>query len=445
MTNLKSHMRTTPIVLILLLISCLSFGQSKIRFEKYELKNGMRVILHEDKSTPIVAVTVSYKVGSKDEHPERTGFAHFFEHLLFEGSENIERGEYMKLVKVNGGVLNANTNYDRTFYFEILPANQLELGLWMESERLLHAKIEDIGIETQREVVKEERRQRFDNTPYGSLLDETMKRTFQEHPYRRGVIGSMEHLNAAKREEFMMFYKTYYVPENAILSIAGDIDVKQTKAWVEQYFGSIPRGERPIPRNTIQESAQIAEVRDTVYDNIQLPAVVHSFKIPARGTNEFYAVDMLATLLSQGQSSRFQKSIVNEQQKGLFVGAYPIALEDHGVALMFGIVNMGVTPQDLENAMIAEYDRVKNDLISEQEYQKLLNQVENSFVNSNATVQGIAESLSDYWMWYGDPNLINTEIDKYRKVTREDIQKAAEKYLVENNRVVLYYLPKSAQ
>jgi zinc protease len=272
-----------------------------------------------------------------------------------------------------------------------------------------------------------------------------MKRTFQMHPYSRGVIGSMDHLNAAQREEFMEFYKTYYVPENAILSIAGDIDVKQTKAWIEKYFGSIPRGGRTIPRNTIKEPAQTAEVRDTVYDNIQLPAVIHNFKVPARGSNEFYAVDMLAKLLSQGQSSRFQKSIVNEQQKGLFVGAYPIALEDHSVALMFGIVNMGVTPQELENAMIAEYDRVKNDLISEQEYQKLLNQIENSFVSSNASVQGIAESLSDYWMWYGDPNLINTEIDKYRKVTREDIQNAAKKYLVESNRVVLYYLPKSAQ
>ncbi|MFN3528412.1 MAG: M16 family metallopeptidase [Bacteroidia bacterium] len=438
-------MKTTLLALVLIIWSSMSIGQNKIQFENYELKNGLRVILHEDKSTPIVAVTVSYKVGSKDEHPERTGFAHFFEHLLFEGSENIGRGEYMKLVKNNGGVLNANTNYDRTFYFEILPSNQLELGLWMESERMLHAKIEDIGIETQREVVKEERRQRFDNTPYGSLLDETMKRTFQMHPYSRGVIGSMDHLNAAQREEFMEFYKTYYVPENAILSIAGDIDAKQTKAWIEKYFGSIPRGGRTIPRNTIKEPAQTAEVRDTVYDNIQLPAVIHNFKVPARGSNEFYAVDMLAKLLSQGQSSRFQKSIVNEQQKGLFVGAYPIALEDHSVALMFGIVNMGVTPQELENAMIAEYDRVKNELISEQEYQKLLNQIENSFVSSNASVQGIAESLSDYWMWYGDPNLINTEIDKYRKVTREDIQNAAKKYLVESNRVVLYYLPKSAQ
>jgi len=405
----------------------------------------MQVILHQDRSTPIVAVTVSYHVGSKNEHPDRTGFAHFFEHLLFEGTENIGRGEYMKLVKVNGGVLNANTSYDRTFYFEILPSNQLELGLWMESERLFHAKIEDIGIETQREVVKEERRQRYDNTPYGALIDETMKRTFVEHPYGRSIIGSMDHLNSAKRDEFYDFYKTFYVPNNAILSIAGDIDIPQTKAWIEKYFGSIPQGTIEIPRPTVIEPTQTAEVRDTVYDNIQLPAVIHSYKMPALGSADYYAVDMLAQLLSQGQSSRFQKSIVDEQQKGLFVGAFPLALEDAGTLVMFGIVNMNVAPTELESAMIAEYDKVKSELIAEAELQKLLNKIENDFVSSNATVQGIAETLSDYLRYQGDPNLINTEIEKYRKVSREDIQNAAQKYLVDSNRVAIYYLPKSAQ
>lgn len=429
----------------MLFLSGIALAQNQIKFEQYALKNGMQVILHQDRSTPIVAVTVSYHVGSKNEHPDRTGFAHFFEHLLFEGTENIDRGEYMKLVKVNGGVLNANTSYDRTFYFEILPSNQLELGLWMESERLFHAKIEDIGIETQREVVKEERRQRYDNTPYGGLIDETMKRTFVKHPYGRSIIGSMDHLNSAQRDEFYDFYKTFYVPNNAILSIAGDIDIPQTKAWIEKYFGSIPSGTMEIPRPTIVEPTQTAEVRDTVYDNIQLPAVIHSYKMPALGSADYYAVDMLAQLLSQGQSSRFQKSIVDEQQKGLFVGAFPLALEDAGTLVMFGIVNMNVAPTELESAMIAEYEKVKSELITEAELQKLLNKIENDFVSSNATVQGIAETLSDYLRYQGDPNLINTEIEKYRKVSREDIQKAAQKYLIDSNRVAIYYLPKSAQ
>lgn len=438
-------MRKLFLASFMLLLSSFAIAQNQIKFEQYELKNGMRVILQQDRSTPIVAVTVSYHVGSKNEHPDRTGFAHFFEHLLFEGTENIERGEYMKLVKVNGGVLNANTSYDRTFYFEILPSNQLELGLWMESERLFHAKIEDIGIETQREVVKEERRQRYDNTPYGGLIDETMKRTFVVHPYGRSIIGSMDHLNSAKRDEFYDFYKTFYVPNNAILSIAGDIDLPQTKAWVEKYFGGIPSGTTAIPRPMIIEPVQLAEVRDTVFDNIQLPAVIHSYKIPAIGSADYYAVDMLSQLLSQGQSSRFQKSIVDEQEKGLFVGAFPLALEDAGTLVMFGIVNMQIPPTELEGAMIAEYAKVKTDLISEMELQKLLNKIENDFVSSNASVQGIAESLSDYLMYQGDANLINTEIEKYRKVTREDIQRVAQKYLIDSNRVSIYYLPKSSQ
>ncbi len=226
-------------------------AQSKIEFEEYKLKNGMNVILHEDHSTPIVAVTVLYHVGSKNEDPKRTGFAHFFEHLLFEGSENIERGEYMKIVQSNGGLLNANTSFDRTFYYEILPSNQLELGLWLESERLLHAKIDDKGVETQREVVKEEYRQRYENTPYGSFLPNMFKRAFEVHPYNWVPIGSLDHLNEAKIEEFREFYKTYYVPNNATLSIAGDFDKKQLKKWIKKYFASIPKGTKEMNRPTV--------------------------------------------------------------------------------------------------------------------------------------------------------------------------------------------------
>ena len=212
-----------------LLILGLKAQPNKIEFEQYKLKNGLSVILHEDHSTPIVAVTVLYHVGSKNEDPKRTGFAHFFEHLMFEGSDNIGRGEYMKTVQSNGGILNANTSFDRTFYFEILPSNQLELGLWLESERMLHLKVDSIGVKTQREVVKEEYRQRYENTPYGSFLPEMFKRAFEVHPYNWVPIGSLEHLNAAKIEEFRDFYKTYYVPNNATLSIAGDIDKVQLK------------------------------------------------------------------------------------------------------------------------------------------------------------------------------------------------------------------------
>lgn len=425
------------------LLSCtFAFAQSKIKFTEYDLPNGLHVILHEDHSTPIVAVTVLYHVGSKNEDPQRTGFAHFFEHLMFEGSDNIGRGEYMKLVQNAGGQLNANTTFDRTFYFEILPSNQLELGLWMESERMLHSKIDTTGVETQRKVVKEELKQRNENTPYGSILNEAFGHAYTVHPYRWTPGGSPEYINKAGLQEFVDFYKTFYVPNNATLSIAGDITPAQAKTMIAKYFGSIPKGVKPIPRPTSVEPAKTAEVRDTVFDNIQLPAVVMAYHTPAQGTNEYYAVNMLSTLLSQGNSSRMQKSIVDKQQKALYAGAFPLPSEDPGLALIFGITNMGVAPTDLENAMEEEFNKVKKELISEEEFQKLRNQVENDFIGGNSKMSGIAENLANYYVYFKDANLINTEIDRYMKVTREDIQKAAQKYLVKENRVVLYYLPK---
>ncbi|MCB0428905.1 MAG: insulinase family protein [Flavobacteriales bacterium] len=414
-------------------------------FVEYDLPNGLHVILHEDHSTPIVAVTVMYHVGSKNEDPERTGFAHFFEHLLFEGSENIGRGEYDKYVEGAGGTLNANTTNDRTFYYEILPSNQLELGMWLESERMMHAKVEKVGIETQREVVKEERRQRIDNQPYGTILEQTMRHAFHVHPYRWPTIGSMEHLNAAKDQEFVDFYHKFYVPDNAVLSIAGDINVAQAKKWIEAYFGPIPHGKQTIERPREVEPRQTSEVRDTVFDNIQLPAVIHAFHIPAQGTDDYYAMEMLAMVLSQGESSRLQKHVVDEQQKALGVGAIPLTLEDPGLALAYGIVNMGVDPKDLESAMEAEYKRVQDELISEKEFEKLMNQIENDMVSSKATVAGIAESLANYHMYFGNANLINTELEKYHQVTREKIREVARKYLVPENRVTLYYLPKNEE
>ncbi|MBP9741525.1 MAG: insulinase family protein [Chitinophagaceae bacterium] len=413
-----------------------------IKFIEYDLPNGLHVILHEDHSTPIVAVTVLYHVGSKNEDPKRTGFAHFFEHLMFEGSENIGRGEYMKLIQNAGGQLNANTSFDRTFYYEVIPSNQLELGLWMEAERMLHSKIDSVGVETQRKVVKEELKQRNENTPYGSILNEAFGHAYTVHPYRWTPGGSPEYINKAAISEFIDFYKTFYVPNNATLSIAGDINVEETKKMIAKYYGSIPKGTKAIPRPTEVEPVKTAEVRDTVLDNIQLPAVIMAYHIPAQGTPDYYAVNMLSTLLSQGKSSRMQKSIVDKQQKALFAGAFALPSEDPGLALMFGITNMGVSPTDLENAMNEEFEKVKKELISEEEFQKLKNQVENDFVNANTKMAGIAENLANYQVYFKDANLINTEITRFMKVTREDLQKAAQKYLTKENRVVLYYLPK---
>lgn len=412
----------------------------KIRFEEYTLENGLHVILHEDHSTPIVAVTVMYHVGSKNETVGRSGMAHFFEHLLFEGSENIGRGQYAKYVENAGGALNANTSQDRTFYYELLPSNQLELGLWLESERMLHAKVEMVGIETQREVVKEEKRQRVDNQPYGNLFQQTLDHAFDVHPYSWPPIGSMEDLNAAQEADFKNFYKTFYVPNNAVLSIAGDIDLAATKKLIATYFATIPRGATEVPRPTQVEPLNKGEVRDTVWGKDQLPMVVQAYHIPAQGTPEYYAIDMLNQLLSQGESSRLNKSLVDEKQLALFSGAFTYNTEHPGLTLAYSLANMGIDPLKVEEAMNDEFERVKTEPISDKEFQKLRNQIENDFVSRNGSVAGIAESLANYHMYFGDANLINTEIDKYYAVTKQDLVNAAKKYYTKDNRVVLYFL-----
>lgn len=429
----------------LICISNLAPAQSRIGFTEFDLPNGLHVILHQDNSTPIVAVTISYHVGSKNENPDRTGFAHFFEHLMFEGSENIARGQFDKIAMNAGGQINANTSWDRTFYYILLPSNQLELGLWMESERLLHLRIDSTGVETQRKVIKEERKQSYDNRPYGSLVEKTFGTAYKVHPYRWTPIGSVQYIDEARLEEFIEFHSRFYVPNNAILSIAGDINPEQAKELVTKYFGDIPRGTKEITRPNLVEPKQTAEVRDTVLDNIQLPAVVQAYHMPAMGTPDYYALSMLTTLLSDGESSRFNKSIVDKQQKALFVGSFPIPLEEPGLFLVFGIVNMGIDPADLEAAVDAEVKRAQTEELTDREFEKLRNKIENDFVSRNSTMAGIAESLSDYKMYFGDANLINTEIDKYMKVTKADIMRVANQYLTKDNRIVLYYMPKQSQ
>ena len=430
----------------LTLLSQLAWAQGrKIEFTEFELDNGLHVILHEDHSAPIVLVSVLYHVGSKNESPDRTGFAHFFEHLLFEGTKNIPRGQFDKLITNAGGTNNAFTSFDQTYYYEILPSNQLELGLYLESERMLHAVIDSIGVETQRSVVKEERRQRYDNQPYGTMYLETFERAFKVHPYRWMPIGSMEHLNEATLEEFMEFYNTFYVAQNATLTIAGDIDIEETRNLVKKYFADVPAAPHDVPRPTAVEPARLEEERSVVYDNVQLPLVLMAYHIPAQGTPEHYAVEMLTTVLADGQSSRLYKSLVDNQQIAVTSGAFPVSTEDPGLFVAIAVANMGIEAETLERAMEEEIERVKNELITEREFEKIRNQKENDFYSANSSMAGIAQNLATYHVFYGDASLINTEIDRYMAVTREDIQKAAQKYLRKDNRIVLYYLPKSMQ
>ena len=421
----------------------LSAQAQKVNFTEYDLQNGLHVILHQDKSAPVVAVTVFYHVGSKNEEVGRTGFAHFFEHLLFEGTDNIKRGEWSKIVSSNGGNENATTSQDRTFYYESFPSNQLELGLWMESERMLHPVINETGVKTQNEVVKEEKRQRIDNQPYGHFLEEICTRLFTVHPYRWQPIGSMADLDAAKLDEFRAFFKKYYVPNNAVLSIAGDIEIDKTKNWVSAYFADIPRG-ADIVQKQYTEQPISKEIIDTAYDaNIQIPGIMAAYRTPGVTSEESKVLEMITAYLSNGASSKLYKKMVDEKKNSVQVGAFNFTLEDYGSYITYALPNNGASLSDLLKDIDEEIAKIQEQLISEQDYQKLQNQFENNFVSANTRMLGVAENLAEGYSFHAkNTNNINEQLDEYRKITREQVRDVARKYLNKNQRVVLYYLPK---
>ena len=413
----------------------------EVSYEEYDLANGLHVILHQDNTAPVVVTSVMYHVGGKDRTEGRTGFAHLFEHLLFEGTKNIERGKWFEIVSSRGGQNNANTSQDRTYYYEVFPSNNLELGLWLESERMLHPIINQVGLDTQQEVVKEEKRLSYDNRPYGKLLSEVGKALFKVHPYKDPNIGYMEDLDASTLQDVIEYNKKYYVPNNAVLVVAGDIDIARTKDLVAQYFGAIPEGE-DIVRNYPREEPINQEIRVKAYDkNIQIPASIVAYRTPGYGERDAYVLDMISTYLSDGKSSKLYKKLVDEQKQALQVQAVPLSQEDYGMYLIFAIP-VGDTPlSTLVEETEEEIAKLRMGLISERDFQKLQNKFENDFVNSNSSVQGIANSLARYYMLYGDTSLINKTIDIYRSITREEIRDVAIKYLKPTQRAVIEYLP----
>jgi predicted Zn-dependent peptidase len=436
-------MKRSIVALVSVFLLAFSLNAQKVEFEEYDLDNGMHVILHQDNSAPVVITSVMYHVGAKDEQPDRTGMAHFFEHLLFEGSKNIKRGEFFKIVSSNGGNNNANTTDDRTYYYEVFPSNKVELGLWLESERLLHPIIEQIGVDTQNEVVKEEKRLRVDNQPYGRFLENVKLHMFKKHPYKGTTIGKMEHLDAATLEEFIAFNKKYYVPNNATLVVAGDIDKKSVKKMIQDYFGPIPRG-NDIVRSFPQEDPITEPISAKAYDpNIQIPAIMAAYRTPSMKTRDSRVLDMISSYLSGGRSSILYKKLVDEKKMALQVGAINLSQEDYGTYILYGLPQGETKLADIIKEIDEEVVKMQTELISEKAYQKLQNQFENRFVSSNASVEGIANSLARYHRLYGDTNLINTEIDIFRSITREEIREVAKKYLGDNQRLILEYLPES--
>jgi len=431
---------------ILVMLSSILFLQTSVNaqqvaYEEYDLDNGLHVILHQDKTIPVVVTSVLYHVGAKDENPERTGFAHFFEHLLFEGTQNIPRGDWFKIVANNGGDNNAYTTDDKTYYYEVFPSNNLQLGLWLESERMLHPVINQIGVDTQNEVVKEEKRLRIDNQPYGNIFTAVKKELFKKHPYRWATIGSMEHLDAATLQEFLDFNKKFYVPNNAVLVVAGDFETDQAKKWINQYFGNIKRGEPVLRRGFIEEEIT-TQINATYEDpNIQLPMVIEAYRTPSMRTRDARVLDMISSYLSGGKSSVLYKKLVDKDKIALEVGAFNQSQEDYGMYIIYGIPLTGKTSDEVVKEIDKEIAKLQNDLISERDFQKLQNVFENRFVNSINDIEGIADNLATYYALYGNISLINNEIDIYRSITREDIREVALKYLKPNQRVIIDYVP----
>lgn len=434
-------MKTRLSLAVSALLLFVAVNAQQVTYEEYDLDNGLHVILHQDNSAPVVTTSVMYHVGGKDRTEGRTGFAHLFEHLLFEGTKNIPKGKWFEIVSSNGGTNNANTSQDRTYYYEVFPSNNLELGLWMESERMLHPIIDQTGVDTQQEVVKEEKRLRYDNSPYGQLLPVLGKNLFKVHPYKDPNIGYMEDLDASTLDDVTAYYKKYYVPNNAALVVAGDIDIPKTKKMVQDYFGDIPRG-ADIQRNYPMEEPITQEIRSKAYDkNIQIPAAGAAYRTPGFRERDAYVLEMISAYLSDGRSSKLYKKMVDDQKQALQVGAFSIPQEDYGMYLVFALPVGETSLETLITEMEEEVAKVREELISERDYQKLQNKFENRYVNSNSSIQGIAGSLATYYMLYGDTELINKEIEIYRSVTREEIQSVAEKYLKPNQRVIIEYLP----
>ncbi|MCB2204782.1 insulinase family protein [bacterium] len=429
-------------LLLLLLLATSASAQdfTPIKYEEYKLDNGLSVILHVDRTAPTAMTYCLYRVGSKDEVEGRTGFAHFFEHLMFEGTENIKRGTIDKLVTGAGGVLNASTSFDKTDYFFKVPIHQLELALWIESERMMHLVIDSLGVETQRKVVKEELKQRYEGRPFGTLGDNLFKTTFKGTQYEWMPIGQAQDINNASIEEFREFHDKFYIPNNACLVVGGDLDVAQTKKWIKEYFGSIPAGPKPervkvvIPEQT--------EPREVIVEEevTPLPAYIESYITVDYRNDDAYALELLGDVLSNGKSSRLYQRLVDTDQIALQASSFGMPLDKSGMFSFIAIANAGVDFETIQNAITDEIQKVQKEGITEEEFTKVRNAKETSFTHGFLSLDNKLRSLASYSLFYGNTDLVNTELEKYMDVTREDIQRVAQKYLKPNRKNVVKYV-----
>jgi len=416
----------------------------RLDLKETRLPNGLRVITVEDHSAPVIAIDITYNVGSRDERPGRTGFAHLFEHMMFKGSENVGTGEHFYLVFNNGGTMNGTTNEDRTTYFEALPSNQLDLVLFLEADRMRSLVINKANLDNQRNAVQEERRLGVDNQPYGQSGEVLQGLIYDNFAYKHTVIGSMDDLNAATVEDVAAFFKTYYAPNNAVLTLVGDFRTADALKKIKENFSNIQRQTDP-PSVDMTEPEQKAERRASVDDPLaRLQQVDIAFKALPGNTADFYALQVLSAALQGGQSSRFYQTLVKEKQ--LVTNIFGFIDEKRGTGAFYisATVRQGVRPADVEAAIYDEIERVKKDGVADWEIQKAKNTTRRNFINSMQSSLSRAINISVWTVYYNDPNLINTRLDKVSAVTKADVLRVANKYLTPANRTVVITTPKKA-
>jgi predicted Zn-dependent peptidase len=417
-------------------------AKNGIPFTEYELTNGLRVVLSEDPSIPSLAINLCYHVGSKDEESDKRGYAHLFEHLMFEGSKNLAPGEYDRLAQMAGCENNAYTTEDKTNYYLLAPANQLEFGLWLESDRMLGFTVSEESLELQKGVVIEEKKQVFDNRPYGSVNLEFPPRLFRKSGYGWDTIGDTGDIEKASIRDISSFYEKYYVPNNAVLTITGDIKADKTINLIEKYFGGIPKGLNGF-RKKFEEEKLPNEVRDNIFDEIQLPGIFIAYKIPKENSKEYFEFDILSDIFSTGESSRFYNELVYKKQMVSETGCWVEGKEFTGIFYIYAILMPGIKPEDVLNEIDRIVNEVKEGKLTSRELEKVKNRIETRHAYRTQTILAKADMLSHYKMFYNDPGLVNTNIDNYMPVSLSDIQNTTVNYLYNANRVVLNYLPKS--
>ncbi len=415
-----------------------------IAFKEYKLKNGLRVILSEDHTAPTYSVSVTYNVGSRDERKGRTGFAHLFEHMMFQGSQNVGKGEHFILVFNNGGSMNGTTNADRTNYFQAFPANQLDLGLFLEADRMRSLVINQANLDNQRNAVQEERRLGVDNQPYGKTFETITDLAYDNFAYKHSTIGSMDDLNAATVQDVAGFFKTYYAPNNAVLVLVGDFNPQTAMLKIEKYFGAIP-SQSPPPPVDMTEPEQKAERRASLDDALaQLPRLDVVYKIPQGNTHDFYALSVLGNILAGGQSSRLYQKIVKEQQLAVQVGGGAGERRGTSLGTFVAIASPGKDLAAIEKVIYEEIERVKTEPVADWELEKVRMSIRRQRAQSLQSTLSRAIGLGQFAVYYNDPNLVNTFESKIKAVTKEDIMRVAQAYLKDTNRTVVTTLPKRA-